>query len=89
MVLLQAIGSWVGYTQVLGIPPGWVDVYLPCNGLFWIGVQGSLGTDHGMLSAPGIRGQTRQTIVVVVEEWSKLRHVSHLTLSNTNVKEEV
>jgi hypothetical protein len=35
-----------------------------------------------------IRGQTRQTIVVVVvEEWSKLRHVSHSTLGDTDVKE--
>lgn len=42
---------------------------------------------HGTLSAASIRGQTRQTIVVVLEEWSELRHVSHFTLGNVDVKE--
>lgn len=45
---------------------------------------------HGIGSAPSVRWQTRWTIVVVVkEEWSKLRHVSHSTLSDTYAIKEV
>ena len=35
--------------------------------LFWIGVQGWLGMDHGIGSAPSDRWQTWWTIVVVVD----------------------
>jgi len=52
--------------------------------------KGCFGKGHGILSALDTYGQTRQTIVVVmVEEWSKLRHVSQLTLGNTDASEEV
>lgn len=77
----------VWYIQVVGIPARvggelLYPVVSWCDGLFWIDVQGSLRKGHGIGSAPSIRWQTRQTIVVVVE-WSKLRHVSHSTLSDT------
>lgn len=65
-----------------------------CNGLLWTGLQRLLGKGHeiyaGLFSAFDILEWS--IVVVVVVEWSKLRHARHVspsTLGTTNLSEEV
>lgn len=75
--------------QVIGISLDWVECYyctLSCTSQF-LGAMDYFGSDGKGVAENGswdlcrvqvFGGKTRQTIVVVVEEqWSELRHVSH------------
>ena len=82
-------GHWdfvkLGEVLLYPVPP---SQFLGAMDYFGSNGKGSLRMGHGILSALDMYGQTRQTIVVVmVEEWSKLQHVSHSKLSNADVKE--